>query len=107
MTDPAMIPTPIAADPPACRLGGVCDLRSREAVYGDIAPGVGQCVKCSIVYEATGWRPRTCSHCGLAWGESVHDPCLGTIPDCGGACCGHGDPTKRYGVPEGWPIRTR
>ena len=107
MTHPAMRSTPIAAPNPRCSKGGECDLRSREVMYGDLAPGVGQCLKCSTVYEATGWRPRTCQHCGLEWGESLHDPCIGTIPDCRGACCGHGDPTKRYGVPEGWPIRTR
>lgn len=87
---------------PGCPAGGLCELRTREVVYGDVAFGVAQCLKCSTVMEAIGWRPRECNHCGLQWGESLHDPCLGQIPGVLSACCGHGDPTKRYGVPEGW-----
>ena len=93
---------------PACAKGGPCDLVSRDAVYGYNArdgAGVAQCLKCSIVYEPGAWKPRSCALCGLAYGESLHDPCLGTIPNCVSACCGHGDPAKRYGVPDDWPQR--
>lgn len=78
---------------------------SREQPFGMNArdgAGIAQCVRCSQVYEATGWVPRSCGHCGLFWGESLHDPCLGTIPGVLAACCGHGGLMERYGVPEGW-----
>ena len=81
---------------------------TRGEVYGQNARdgiGVAQCANCSIVYEPAAWRPRQCDHCGLLWGESNHDPCLGEIPGVRTACCGHGDPSKRYGVPDGW-VRT-
>lgn len=71
-------------------------LVSREIVLGDVAPGVAQCLDCSLVVEATGWRPRVCAHCGLEWGESLHDPCLGTMDGVESACCGHGDETRRF-----------
>lgn len=83
---------------PACRLGGDCDLVSRANVLGDRMPHVAQCARCSQVYEATGWEPRVCGFCGLAFGESLHDPCLGTLDPPRQACCGHGDPSRRYGV---------
>lgn len=87
---------------PTCRVTGEpCRLRSREAVYGDLAPGVAQCLDCSTVYEASGWKLRLCTHCKRFWGASLHDPCLGTLPNVSGACGGHGDPSQRYGVPEG------
>lgn len=79
---------------PVCRLGGSCELVSREALLGK--PAVAQCVKCSLVYEAASWRLRHCDHCGLDWGESLHDPCLGELPGVAAACCGHGDESKRY-----------
>lgn len=88
-----------------CRLGGPCVIVSRESVYGyndQYAAGIGQCVRCSLVYEPVAWRPRTCGFCALSYGKSLHDPCLGTIPGVTAACCGHGDPSERYGVPEGW-----
>ena len=77
-----------------CRLGEECDLISREGIYG--LPGLAQCLKCSIVYEATGWQPRVCSHCSLPYGESLHDPCLGIIEGAVEACCGHGNESRRY-----------
>jgi hypothetical protein len=92
--------------PPECRLGGPCDLVTRDSLFGyNVRDGVGiaQCVRCSHVYEATGWQPRYCDHCHLFWGESLHDPCLGTIPGVKAACCGHGGLMERYNVPEGWP----
>lgn len=94
---------------PDCRLGGKCDLITREGAYGMSARdgvGVAQCTRCSIVYEATGFQRRACPECHLEWGESLHDPCLGTIPGVFAACCGHGGRLPRYGVPEGWPLRT-
>lgn len=78
----------------ACRLGGACTLVSRDAMLGRI--GVAQCVRCSTVYAATNWAPRVCAHCGLAWGESLHDPCLGTLEGVTQACCGHGNPSLAY-----------
>lgn len=85
---------------PECRLGGPCLLLSREVVYGNSA-GIAQCGRCSRVYQATGWEMRVCPHCHKKWGESLHDPGLGTLPNVRSAECGHGDPMKRYGVPEG------
>lgn len=79
---------------PDCRLGGACDLVSRDAIMG--GAGVSQCVRCSQVYEALAWRPRVCAHCGMGYGESLHDPCLGELPGVDGACCGHGDASRRY-----------
>lgn len=79
---------------PTCRLGGDCDLVSREQLLG--FPGVAQCTQCSQVYETTGWAPRTCAHCLRPYGESLHDPCLGQIEGAIEACCGHGDPTRAY-----------
>jgi len=72
------------------------ELISREVVLGDHAPGIAQCLRCSQVFEATGWQPRVCAHCGLAYGESLHDPCLGTLEGVMEACCGHGDESRRY-----------
>lgn len=92
----------IIAETPECRLGGPCQLISREDVYGwtiEGGAGIAQCVRCSTVYEATGWRPRQCSFCGLVWGESTHDPCLGHLDGTTSACCGHGDNDRRYGIP--------
>lgn len=77
-----------------CRLGGECDLVSRDHLFG--RPGIAQCRKCSQVYEATGWTHRVCPHCEKPYGESLHDPCLGTLEGVAEACCGHGDPTKAY-----------
>ena len=82
--------------PPACRLGGDCELIGREAIFGPRNPGIVQCLKCSTVYEAAGWVPRYCAHCEKFWGESLHDPCLGTLEGVTMACCGHGDLTKAY-----------
>ena len=79
-----------------CRAGGECELVSREIVYTEKAPGVAQCLKCSTVYQADNWRPRHCDHCNKDWGESLHDPCLGTIEGANEVCCGHGDPDKAY-----------
>ena len=78
-------------------------LISREDVYGwtvEGGAGIAQCVRCATVYEATTWRPRQCETCGLVYGESTHDPCLGYIEGVTSACCGHGDPARRYGVPD-------
>lgn len=77
---------------PVCRLGGTCDLVSRDYPHSRESKivGVAQCIKCSIVYEATAWRRRQCDHCGKEWGESLHDPCIGTIDGAVEACCGHG-----------------
>jgi hypothetical protein len=74
--------------------------------------GIAQCVDCSQVYEATGWRERVCDHCRLPYGESLHDPCLGTLEGVTEACCGHGDPSRAYmirggeisGVPHSFPV---
>ena len=77
-----------------CRLGGNCELVSRGELLR--RPGVAQCIRCSVVYEVVEWAPRTCKHCHLSYGESLHDPCLGTLPDVVEACCGHGDETARY-----------
>lgn len=99
---------------PDCRLGGPCDLITREGAYGMNARdgvGVAQCTRCSIVYEAIGFQRRVCPECHLEWGESLHDPCLeqadGTreIPGAVAACCGHGGRLPRYGVPDDWPMR--
>lgn len=86
----------MSATLPVCRLGGPCQLVSRASVLGVDKPQVAQCLRCSIVYEATGWQPRVCEHCDLAWGESLHDPCLGELPNVTEACCGHGDPSTAY-----------
>jgi len=94
--------------PPTCRLGGICDLVSREWVYGysqRYSAGIAQCLRCSVVYEPVAWQPRACGECGLFYGESLHDPCLGEIPGVIAACCGHGEPSERYGVPDDWPVR--
>ena len=91
--------------PPECRLGGPCHLVSRESALGyndRYSAGVAQCVNCSQVYEPVAWQPRACGFCLMPYGESLHDPCLGTIPDVTTACCGHGDESERYGVPDGW-----
>lgn len=77
-----------------CRLGGECELVSREGIIG--RPGIAQCLRCSQVYEATGWQARRCDHCGMEYGESMHDPCLGEIEGAAEACCGHGDESRRY-----------
>lgn len=47
---------------------------------------------------ATGWGgvERPCPACGLT-AEGDEDPCLGILPDCESACCGHGG--------EGWISR--
>lgn len=58
--------------------------------------GVCQCLDCSWVFQAVAFVPRACSHCGLEYGESLHDPCLGTLEDVVEACCGHGDESRRY-----------
>ena len=71
-------------------------LVSRVEVLGVLAPHVAQCLDCSLVFEATGWMPRVCAHCGLGYGESLHDPWLGTLPGVVEACCGHGDESRRY-----------
>lgn len=83
---------------PDCNLGGKCDLRTREIVYGDKAPGVAQCLNCSEVKEPTpeGWQSRHCDACNRDWGESLHDPCLGFVEGACEACCGHGDDLKAY-----------
>jgi hypothetical protein len=81
---------------------------TRAEVYGYNArdgAGIVQCLRCSLVYEPTDWRPRECGYCGLAYGESLHDPCIGYIPGVFAACCGHGIPEKRYGVPPDWPMK--
>lgn len=78
----------------ACATGGRCELESRDRYLGKV--GIAQCVKCSQVYEATSWTPRVCGACGLAWGESLHDPCLGPLQGITEACCGHGDPSRAY-----------
>ena len=85
---------------PTCRLGGVCVLTSRTSVYGDgpAAAGIAQCVRCSEVYEADGWRRRQCGHCGLFWGESLYDPCVGLVAGGSSVCCGHGTAANAYGV---------
>ena len=72
-----------------------CDhqLVSRADVMGH--PHVAQCALCSQVFEAT-WHPRVCAHCDLPYGESLHDPCLGTLEGVAEACCGHGDESRRY-----------
>ncbi len=75
---------------PGC--GGT--LRSRDELLGRI--GVAQCLDCSRVFEATGWQPRVCGHCGLGFGVSLHDPCLGTLAGVVEACCGHGNPGLAY-----------
>lgn len=69
-------------------------LTSRAALTG--RHDVAQCLDCSQVFEATGWEPRVCGHCGMAYGESLHDPCLGRIEGAVEACCGHGDDSRRY-----------
>ena len=79
---------------PECRLGGACELVSRAELLG--RAGVAQCRRCSTVYEPAGWQPRRCGHCGLSWGEALHDPCLGTLEGVVEACCGHGDPAAAY-----------
>ena len=79
---------------PLCRLGGVCVLAGRDALLG--VPGVAQCRNCSEVYSASAWVPRACEHCGLMYGESLHDPCLGHLDGVVEACCGHGDEAKAY-----------
>lgn len=87
-----------------CRLGGECELVSRDyLLVSEIESmpatiGVAQCLKCSQVYEAIGWKPRICDYCDLPYKDSLHDPCLGTIEGVIRACCGHGDPSRRYFV---------
>jgi hypothetical protein len=77
-----------------CRAtGGECRLADRAGVYGN--PNYAQCIDCSQVYEAT-WSPRVCAHCGLGYGDSLHDPCLGYLEGVGSACCGHGVEARRY-----------
>ena len=73
-----------------------CDheLVSRDDLLGGV--GVAQCLRCSQVFEATGWQPRACAHCDLPYGESLHDPCLGTLEGVVEACCGHGNESRRY-----------
>lgn len=71
-------------------------LVSRATVFGVFAPGIAQCLDCSQVFETVGWQPRVCVSCGLGYGESLHDPCLGTIEGAVDACCGHGDESRRY-----------
>ena len=39
---------------------------------------------------------RPCGHCGLANTPEGHDGCLGTLPDVGNACCGHGVASEAY-----------
>ncbi len=61
------------------------------------AAGVVQCLDCSLVYEPTGWRRRRCNHCGMEWGETLIDPCIGRpIKGVSEACCGHGVPGNAY-----------
>lgn len=45
---------------------------------------------------AAGWggMERPCPACGLTADSGEPDPCLGWLPDCESACCGHGS--------EGW-----
>lgn len=69
-------------------------LVSRDTLLGSV--GVAQCLDCSEVFQAAGWTHRTCGQCGLSWGESLHDPCLGQIKGAVEACCGHGDESRRY-----------
>lgn len=79
---------------PECRLGGPCELVSRDVLLGRV--GVAQCQRCSAVYQTTALIPRVCAHCGLGYGASLHDPCLGELPGVLEACCGHGDPSAAY-----------
>lgn len=79
---------------PDCSEGGKCELLSRDTILGK--QGVAQCKRCSVVYEATGWRRRKCDHCGKEWGQSIHDPCLGMLEGVVQACCGHGDESVAY-----------
>lgn len=80
-----------------CKVTGEeCRIVSRVELLGIEHSDIVQCLDCSIVYQAVGWAPRICAHCGLAWGESLHDPCLGRIEGVSHACCGHGDPEKAY-----------
>ena len=58
---------------------------------------------------------RPCIKCGIAVGWDDPDPCLGTLPGCVGACCGHGnsefefvktDKGIRYDSVEAWRLDT-
>jgi hypothetical protein len=73
-----------------------CAMVSRDDLLGRV--GVAQCQTCSRVWETTGWGPRVCGHCGKAWGESLHDPCLGQLDGVAQACCGHGAEEKAYRI---------
>lgn len=87
---------------PDCRLGGKCDMVSRDVMLGREFPdginstGIAQCSRCSQVYQAQDWKPRACAHCNLEYGESLHDPCIRDLPNASGACCGHGDIARAF-----------
>lgn len=80
---------------PTCEDGQPCDLDERGTSIG--RPGIAQCRRCSVVYEPSGWKRRTCRECHLEWGASTHDPCFGErLEGVVEACCGHGDPATAY-----------
>ena len=89
---------------PQCRIGGECDLVSRDEMLVPERPGlprsigIAQCVKCSEVYQAQDWQPRTCASCHEPYGEMLADPCLRLLAGTGvvRACCGHGDVAHAY-----------
>ena len=96
---------PTNAKTAQCRLGGLCELYSRDSYLGGYRGlGIAQCKKCSQVYEAQQWVKRVCAHCEKPYGESLHDPCLGELPPdpehgrVTQACCGHGDETQAYRI---------
>ena len=33
---------------------------------------------------------RNCAHCGASYNYGEPDPCIGYVPGCKAACCGHG-----------------
>ena len=83
--------------PTICPACGADAVISREQFTGNA--GVAQCQACSAVLVVSAWIPRVCDHCGLGWGISMHDPCLGELPGIAAACCGHGDSSKAYRIP--------
>lgn len=84
---------------PTCRVTAEpCRAVSRVPILFDWTAGIVQCLDCSLVYEAIGWQLRVCDHCGLEWGESLHDPCLGRIEGVTEVCCGHGNPELAYAI---------
>lgn len=47
--------------------------------------------------EAVSANPeRQCGHCNKPQTPEGHDPCIGTLPNVIGACCGHGSKDTAY-----------